>query len=224
MFVNKTRIRAAAAAAFALFSGVALADNAVYDDRMADLLDEDHGAIAAVPALDLPDIAAHADAIAEAMKNDVPEVRYDRDFLAELPKAEGGEQWQCLTEALYFEARGESVPGMFAVAEVILNRVDSPRYPDTICGVVNQGTGRKYACQFTYTCDGIPEVVNEPRSWDRVGKVARLLIDGAPRKLAKGATHYHTRAVNPNWAQVYPKVAAIGAHLFYRQPSRSTSS
>ena len=89
------------------------------------------------------------------------------------PEARGGAQWTCLTEALYFEARGESVAGQFAVAEVILNRVTDPRYPDTICGVVNEGTGRRFACQFTYTCDGRPEAVDDPRMWQRMGQIAR---------------------------------------------------
>ncbi|WP_342070541.1 cell wall hydrolase [Yoonia algicola] len=148
---------------------------------------------------------------------------YDRDYLSDLPAADGGSEWQCLAEALYFEARGETVRGMFAVGEVIMNRVDSNSYPDSLCGVINQGTGRQYACQFTYTCDGKPETIAEPRSWERVGKVARMLIDGAPRALTGGATHYHTKAVNPSWAQRFPRTAAIGFHYFYRQPVRTAS-
>jgi spore germination cell wall hydrolase CwlJ-like protein len=109
------------------------------------------------------------------------------------------------------------VRGMFAVGEVIMNRVDSARYPNTLCGVINQGTGRKFACQFTYTCDGNAEVIHEPAAWAKVGKVARLLVDGAPRQLTDGATHYHTRAVNPRWARVFPRTTTIGSHHFYRQ-------
>ena len=153
-----------------------------------------------------------------------PRSLYDTETIAALPAADGGSQWECLAEALYFEARGESVRGMFAVGEVILNRVDSTRYPDTVCNVVNQGTGRKFACQFTYTCDGHAEVISEPRAWARVGKVARLLLDGAPRDLTQGATHYHTRAVNPSWARVFTRTAAIDSHLFYRQPVRTASN
>ena len=65
------------------------------------------------------------------------------------PSPGGGLAWECLAEALYFEARGESLNGQFAVAEVIMNRVDSKRFPNSVCGVINQGTGRKYGCQFT---------------------------------------------------------------------------
>ncbi|NIY80244.1 cell wall hydrolase [Celeribacter sp. HF31] len=151
-------------------------------------------------------------------KSTTPTISYTKDFLASQPTAQGGEQWQCLAEALYFEARGESVKGQFAVAEVILNRVSSPAFPNTVCGVVHQGTGRKYQCQFTYTCDGHADVVREKGAWDQVAKVAKLMIDGAPRTLTQGATHYHTRAVNPRWARAFAKTAQIGVHMFYRMP------
>jgi len=108
--------------------------------------------------------------------------------------------------------------------ERIMNRVDSASYPNSLCGVINQGTGRKYACQFTYTCDGKPENISEPASWERVGKVARLMIDGTARNLTSGATHYHTTAVNPRWARVFPRTARYGVHIFYRQPTRSASN
>lgn len=151
-------------------------------------------------------------------------ITYDRSFLAALPTASGGPEWRCLTEALYFEARGESVKGMFAVAEVIMNRVSSGRYPNSVCGVINQGTGRKYGCQFTYTCDGKPEVVSEPASFTRVGKIAKILVDGSDRPLTSGATHYHTKAVNPSWARKFPRTATIGFHHFYRQTTRTASN
>ncbi|WP_417279431.1 cell wall hydrolase [Celeribacter sp.] len=151
-------------------------------------------------------------------KSNTPTISYTQDFLAKQPAAQGGEQWQCLAEALYFEARGESVKGQFAVAEVILNRVSSPAFPNTVCGVVHQGTGRKYQCQFTYTCDGYADVVREKGAWTQVAKVAKLMIDGAPRTLTQGATHYHTRAVNPRWARAFAKTAQIGVHMFYRMP------
>ena len=147
-----------------------------------------------------------------------------RDYLAGLPTAKGDAQWRCLTEALYFEARGESVKGQFAVAEVILNRVDSPRYPGSVCRVVNQGTGRKFRCQFTYTCDGHKETIHEPAAWNGVGKVARLMLDGKARTLTGGATHYHTTAVSPRWARVFPLTTTIGVHRFYRQPVRTASN
>ncbi|WP_159963770.1 cell wall hydrolase [Profundibacterium mesophilum] len=135
--------------------------------------------------------------------------------LSSAAPAAGGKQWECLTEALYFEARGETIAGITAVAEVILNRVDSKRFPKTVCGVVNQGTGRKYQCQFSYACDGRAEVVHEKKAWRKVGKIAAMMLDGAPRKLTRGATFYHTKQVSPSWSRSFDKTATIGAHIFY---------
>lgn len=157
-------------------------------------------------------------------KSEDAKVSYTKDWLANQPKAKGGKQWECLAEALYFEARGENLKGQFAVAEVILNRVDHAQYPNSICGVVNQGTGKKYQCQFTYTCDGRAEVIHEPKAYQRVGKVAQAMIDGAPRALTQGATHYHTTAVRPSWARRFEQTAKIGVHRFYRMPVRVTSN
>ena len=140
--------------------------------------------------------------------------------LAAMPVAKGGDQWSCLAEALYFEARGETLKGIVGVSEVILNRVDDSRYPSSVCGVVNQGTGERYRCQFTYTCDGRPEIINETKAYQKVGKIARFMIDGASRELTEGATHYHTKSVNPRWARVFPRTTTIGFHHFYREPSR----
>ncbi len=155
---------------------------------------------------------------------EVPPLSYTKDWLDALPEAEGDAQWACLSEALYFEARGETVKGQFAVAEVILNRVESDRFPDTACGVIRQGTGRKYQCQFTYTCDGYKEVIAEKKAFERVSKVARAALDGIGGKLTDGATHYHTTAVSPRWSRVFTKTARIGVHIFYRQNVRTASS
>jgi hypothetical protein len=137
--------------------------------------------------------------------------------LDQLRRPRGNAEWQCLTEALYFEARGEPIEGQYAVAEVILNRVDHANYPDSVCDVVNQGTGRRYACQFTYTCDGRPEEMTDDRALHRLGHIARIMLDGAPRDLTGGATHYHADWVNPRWASLYPRTAEYGVHIFYRQ-------
>ena len=139
------------------------------------------------------------------------------EFIRAMPEAKGGDDWTCLTEALYFEARGEKIEGIFAVADVILNRVESPRYPDTVCGVVRQGTGGKWMCQFSYYCDGEPEHISEPAAWEKVGKVARIMLDTEDRQITDGATHYHTKAVRPSWSKVFPRVTTIGYHHFYRE-------
>ena len=146
-----------------------------------------------------------------------PQVRFDKAWLRKQPYTEGGVEWRCLAEALYFEARGETLKGQFAVAEVILNRVESPSFPSTICAVVNQGTGKRYQCQFTYTCDGRAEVINEPMAWEMVGKVARFSMDGAVGDLTGGAQFYHTQAVRPKWSRVFDHTATIGFHKFYRR-------
>jgi len=125
-------------------------------------------------------------------------------------------EWQCLTEALYFEARGESLNGQIAVAEVILNRVDSPLYPRSICGVVKQRGGG--GCQFSYVCDGRADRMREKGAADLAGRISRAMLDGAPRLLTDGATHFHTRAVRPGWSRRFDQTASIGAHLFYRHP------
>ena len=137
------------------------------------------------------------------------------DWLMSRPAPEGDAEWACLTEALYFEARGESLEGQIAVAEVILNRVDSPLYPRTVCGVVKQRVGG--SCQFSYVCNGKTKM-RERASADLAGRIAPAMLDGAPRLLTEGATHFHTRGVKPGWSKRFPRTAAIGAHVFYRQP------
>ncbi|EAQ27408.1 hypothetical protein ROS217_22817 [Roseovarius sp. 217] len=168
--------------------------------------------------------AISGDRMASYLSRPETEISYSSTWLDQQSPAEGGAEWRCLAEALYFEARGESIKGQFAVAEVILNRVDDPSYPNTVCGVIHQGTGRKYECQFTYTCDGHSDVIAERAAYQTVGKVARLMVDGAPRSLTSGATHYHTRAVAPRWARQFPRTASIGVHHFYRQPTRLSSN
>jgi hypothetical protein len=146
-----------------------------------------------------------------------PRISYDRGWIASQPGAKGGDQWACLAKALYFEARGESIKGQVAVAEVILNRVDSQTYPNSVCAVVNQGANNGRAgCQFSFACDGHADVIREKGAYDRVAKIARLMMDGAPRALTGGATHFHTTNVRPGWARKFPNTAKIGSHLFYR--------
>ncbi|MDW3222878.1 MAG: cell wall hydrolase [Paracoccaceae bacterium] len=153
-----------------------------------------------------------------------PTLEFSKSWIDRQPSPQGGDEWRCLAEALYFEARGETVKGQFAVAEVILNRVQSGRFPSSACGVIHQGTGKKYQCQFTYTCDGQKEIIAEPRAFERVSKVARAALDGVAPDLTEGATHYHTTAVKPRWSKVYTKTAAIGVHVFYRHTWRTASN
>lgn len=220
--------------AFALFvlSGAALAEMTVSQSNDPTALSANLSApLAQDPAMNpiaeerLAAISAPAAVRARGLFNhDVRSLSYDRDWLAALPSAAGGDQWFCLATALYFEARGETVEGQFAVAEVILNRVKSGRFPNSFCGVIKQGTGRKYQCQFTYTCDGRREVIAEPKAFERVSKVARAAMDGLTDDLTGGATHYHTVSVRPSWANVYKQTARIGVHVFYRHTYRTASN
>ena len=127
----------------------------------------------------------------------------------------GGAEWKCLTEALYFEARGESVRGQVAVAEVILNRRDSSRYPDTICEVVQQGAPRRHKCQFSYNCDGLTETFDSAADYERVGRVAQFMLGGFRSNLTDGALFYHNVNVNPDWKRKLNRTATIGSHYFY---------
>ena len=135
-----------------------------------------------------------------------------------LPVPKSNKQMSCLAEALYFEARGEPIKGQLAVGEVILNRVEDTRYPSSICKVINQGTGRRFACQFTYTCDGKLETVQERQPYEMALKIAKILMTTHDRKLTRGSTHYHSNYVNPRWSKRFERIAKFGRHIFYRQP------
>jgi spore germination cell wall hydrolase CwlJ-like protein len=124
---------------------------------------------------------------------------------------------KCLSDAIYFEARGESVRGQMAVAQVVINRVFSGYYPNNICGVVYQNARRHLRCQFTFACDGLPERINEPAAWERAKHLARDALDGNFWLNDVGkATHYHARWVHPWWVREMRKLDRIGVHTFYR--------
>ena len=124
---------------------------------------------------------------------------------------------KCLAEAVYFEARGEAVRGQIAVAQVVMNRTFSGFYPTTVCGVVYQNKHRHYACQFTFACDNVADVVREPDMWDRAKKIAKAMLDGQLwlPEVAK-STHYHAYWVHPSWVSEMKKMYKFGVHTFYR--------
>lgn len=134
----------------------------------------------------------------------------------EAMEASSKEMW-CLATAIYFEARGESYRGQVAVAQVVLNRVKDHRYPSTICGVVFQNQSRRNACQFSFACDGIAEVVTERKPWEQAEEIAKKVVDGELYLTEVGdATHYHATYVRPAWAPRMQKVTQIGLHVFYK--------
>lgn len=122
---------------------------------------------------------------------------------------------QCLTAAIYYEARSEPDAGQRAVAQVVLNRVAHRAYPNTVCGVVFQGSERTTGCQFTFTCDGSLARAPQRLFWLRAESVARAALSGFVYTPAGLATHYHTIAVNPYWAPSLNYLGTIGSHRFY---------
>jgi spore germination cell wall hydrolase CwlJ-like protein len=123
----------------------------------------------------------------------------------------------CLANGVYFEARGEPILGQKAVAQVILNRVRNPAYPNSICGVVYQNQRKRNACQFSFACDGIRDRVNSPKHWRHAVNVANSAIDGKFWLRSVGsASHYHADYVWPKWRRKMRKMTKIGRHIFYR--------
>ena len=135
-----------------------------------------------------------------------------------LAKAYTPEDLHYLTEAIYFEARSESVYGQLAVGTVILNRVASKRFPNTIKGVVTHTKypGRLHLCQFSYRCDGRHERMYNIKSKIKIGTLAIIILDGY-RYLGIGcSTYYHSTGVSPYWSRVFNKVSTVGKHIFYK--------
>lgn len=133
----------------------------------------------------------------------------------------GGEQLaraqKCLAEAIYFESRGEPKRGQIAVAQVVVNRVFSGYYPADVCGAVYQNAHRHLACQFTFACDDVRDVVREPDMWVQAKEIAADMLDGKLWLTSVGrATHYHAYWVHPSWVREMRKLDRIGVHTFYR--------
>ena len=127
---------------------------------------------------------------------------------------------KCLANAIYFEARGEPTRGQIAVAQVVMNRVFSGYYPNSVCGVVYQNAHRHMACQFSFACDGIPDRITEPAAWERATRIAHDTLDGKYWLPEVGkATHYHAKWVHPFWVREMHKLDRIGVHTFYRPRS-----
>jgi hypothetical protein len=123
---------------------------------------------------------------------------------------------RCLTDAIYYEAASESDAGQRAVAQVIINRMRHPTYPNNICGVIYQGSERRTGCQFSYACDGAMARIPNRLSWERARNVAISALAGNVYAPVGMATHYHTVNIYPYWAPSLHFIGTIGAHRFYR--------
>jgi len=165
-------------------------------------------------ALNVPKDVIHA-----SLKEDATtfEDRAAPAFLAQTQTADDANRaLDCLTSAVYYEARSESDEGERAVAQVVLNRVRDRAFPRSICGVVYQGSNRTTGCQFSFTCDGSLNHPIEQRAWARARAVATGALAGLVYAPVGSATFYHANYVSPWWAGSMKQVAAIGAHIFYR--------
>jgi spore germination cell wall hydrolase CwlJ-like protein len=175
------------------------------------------------PAARTPDAAKSSAKPGESVvgkgdvKADPHRVKTPAERLGLLDEKARAKQEKCLANAVYFEARGEAVRGQIAVAQVVMNRVFSGYYPTTVCGVVYQNANRHLACQFTFACDGIRDVVTEPDMWDRARKIAKATLDGRLWLPEVGkSTHYHAYWVHPSWVHEMKKMYRFGVHTFYR--------
>ncbi len=155
---------------------------------------------------------------------DDPKAPYDiagtgeaaRPFVLSSSNANYGRALKCLTDAIYYEAATEPDVGQRAVAQVILNRMRHPTYPNSVCGVIYQGSERQTGCQFSYACDGSMARLPSRFYWERARGVAASALAGYVYAPVGMATHYHTVAVSPYWAPSLHFIGTIGAHRFYR--------
>jgi spore germination cell wall hydrolase CwlJ-like protein len=151
---------------------------------------------------------------------DWPDPATDHDWVANpIPEsARSPAEKRCLAEAIYFEARSQPIRGQLAVAQVVVNRLRNPAYPDTVCGVVYQNRNHRNACQFSFACDGIRDVVRDQIAWQTAQELARAVLDGEAIWVDEvgSATHYHANYVRPAWAGQMQRTAQIGLHIFYR--------
>ncbi len=179
-------------------------------------------ALAAAQGNNSPSLIALTDT-AQAPLDD-PQAPYDvdgvggvaRPFAINAASANYSRALKCLTDAIYYEAASESDSGQRAVAQVILNRMRHPTYPNTVCGVIYQGSERQTGCQFSYSCDG--SMARTPASfhWLRAQRVAMSALAGYVHAPVGMATHYHTVNIYPYWAPSLHFLGTIGAHRFYR--------
>ena len=173
--------------------------------------------LAGKPSLDFGASGLEAQKLNAAMPDATALLRAARPFLFRPASSEDRRRAaRCLTQAVYYESALEPTAGQEAVAQVVLNRVRDPNYPNTICGVVYQGAERVTGCQFSFTCDGALSQAPVGWAWERARKVAERALSGYVAQRVGTATHYHADYVHPWWSPTLNKLTQIGAHIFYR--------
>ena len=131
------------------------------------------------------------------------------ELVARTPKpAKLDAELRCLAGAVYFESRGESLPGQLAVAHVVLNRAQSGRFPKSLCGVVHQKS------QFSFVRGGRMPAIRNGAQWNNAVAIAQIARDGSWKNHAPGALFFHARYVSPGWRKT--RIAQIDNHIFYR--------
>ncbi|KQS55479.1 cell wall hydrolase [Brevundimonas sp. Leaf363] len=169
------------------------------------------------PSLDLGANGLDAQRMNAAMPMASGALRPARPFVFRPATAEDRRRaLRCLTQAVYYEAALEPNEGQEGVAQVVLNRVRDPNYPNSVCGVVFQGAERITGCQFSFTCDGALGQAPVGWAWDRAKRVAERALSGYVATKVGTATHYHADYVHPWWSPTLAKITQIGAHIFYR--------
>lgn len=181
-------------------------ENTVFEDSAAALRAELH-------AVDAPLAAAQRDL---AVIKDLPLLDPSLILQSQFKASER----QCMAEAIYYEARSEPLSGQKAVGEVVMNRAASKHFPNSVCGVVYQGSARKTGCQFSFTCDGSMDKAPKGKAWDRAQSLADYVLTGAHKPMTRRATHYHTTQIDPHWADTLKPTRTIGSHAFYRFKNR----
>jgi spore germination cell wall hydrolase CwlJ-like protein len=141
----------------------------------------------------------------------------------ELPASERGrievsaEERYCLAQAIYFEAGMQNPDEQRAVGDVVLNRMQDERFPDTICGVIHQGgEAARGRCQFSWWCDGLSDETVQPERWALAQQSADEVLSGEYADETDGALFFHNKSVRPSWSRKLEKTAVLGAHIFYR--------
>ena len=122
----------------------------------------------------------------------------------------------CLTQAVYFEARSQTLAGQQGVAQVVMNRTHSTDYPAGVCDVVYERTGRYGTCQFTFVCDGSMRRLVEPTAWDKAREVASQALGGHTYAPLKDALHYHASWMTPYWSSSLPRIGQVDGQVFYK--------